>query len=257
MPAPSAPANKANELIERIGVVARNSTLDNFEVQRIARDANALMRSDPAGAHTVLGCIAALRCNAEDSRKHHRIALTLDNTAIPRLNYLVSLSVLEEHEVALTVARDAIDAYPDDLELLNHAISAAVESGQFMIARNLCDRWDRLVPARPNSFSDDARRLADAVNAGRFGEQGVRDLLRVLSEVQRDKRVRTSKSTVRFHTRPDSVLYDRIIHATPAVAAEMNAHLADRVAGCPDLMENPGLKFIAVFTGSAIDGSNA
>ena len=70
-------ANKANELIERLSVVAHNPKLDNFEVQRIARDANALMQSNPAGAHAVLGGIAALRGNADDSRNHHRIALTL------------------------------------------------------------------------------------------------------------------------------------------------------------------------------------
>lgn len=248
---------KANKLIERLAVVARTSSLDNLEVQRIARDANVLMQSDPAGAHTVLGCIAALRGNADDSQNHHRIALRLDNTVTARLNYSISLSVLEDHEEALKVTRNAMNAYPDNVELLNHAIHTALESGNFKDARDLFDRWDRLVPARPNPLSDKARQLADAVDAGKFGEQGVRDILRILAAIQRSEQVRTSNTAIRFHNPPDSFLYERIIHATPAVAAEMNERLADQVAGHPELMADPGLKFIAVFTGSGTDGGNA
>ena len=257
MPRSPAPATKANELIKRLAVVAGSPSVDNFEVQRIARDANALMRSDPAGAHTVLGGISALRGNPDDSRKHHRIALTLNNTVTARFNYSISLSVLEEHEEALEVARNAMDAYPDNVELLNHAIHTALASGDFTTARDLCDRWDHLVPDHPNFWSDSARQLADAVDAGKFGEQGVRDILRILATIQRSEHARTSNTAIRFHNPPDSFLYERIIHATPAVAAEMNERLADQVAGDPELMADPGLNFIAVFTGSMADGSNA
>ena len=257
MPRSPARASKASELIKRLAVVADSPSLDDFEVQRIARDANALIQSDPAGAHTALGGIAALRGHADESRKHHRIALTLDKTVTTCFNYSISLSLLQQHEEALEIASNSMKAYPDHVELLSHAIHTALDSGNFTNARDLCGRWAHLFPSHPNPLSDQARQLADAVDAGEFGEQGVRDLLRILASIQRGERVRTSKTAFSFHNPRGSFLYEKRIHAKPELAAEMNEMLADRIADSPELMADPGLKFIAVFTGSVTDVGNA
>lgn len=151
-----------------------------------------------------------------------------------------------------------MNAYPDEIESLDHAIHTALESGHFRRARGLCDHWDYLVPADPNPLSESARQLADAVDAGAFGEQAVRNVLGILADIQRSKHVRTSDTAIRLRcdNPTESFLYERVIAAPPAVASEMNERLADEVAARPDLMEDPGLRFIAVFTGSMIDGGN-
>ena len=152
-----------------------------------------------------------------------------------------------------------MNAYSDEIESLNHAIHTALESGHFRRARDLCDRWDYLVPADPNPLSEKARLLADAVDTGAFGERAVRDVLGILADIQRSEHVLTSNTAIRLRcdNPTESFLYERVIAAPPAVASEMNERLADEVAARPDLMADPGLKFMAVFTGSMTDGGNA
>ena len=119
-----------------------------------------------------------------------------------------------------------MNAHPDDMELLNHEIRAALESGCFTRARDLCDHWNRLVPDHPNPLSEMARQLADAVDAGTFGEQRVREILQILAEIQRSEDFRTSSNAIRSYGRPpESFLYERTIHARPIVAAAMTGRL--------------------------------
>ncbi len=150
-----------------------------------------------------------------------------------------------------------MNAHPDDMELLNHEIRAALESGCFTRARDLCDHWNRLVPDHPDPLSEMARQLADAVDAGTFGEQGVREVLQILAEIQRSEDFRTSSNAIRsYGPPPESFLYERTIHAPPVVAAAMTGRLADRIADSSALMADPGLKFMVAFVGSVADGSN-
>lgn len=254
MPLNPAPATIASQLIERLAVVASTPALDNLEIQRITRDANTLMQSHPAVAHTVLGGIAALHGDAEESRSHHRVALTLDRSLVVRFNYSISLSLLEEHEEALEVVRDTLRDFPDDVRLLNHGIHNALDSGNFVTARAYCDRWDRLVPADPNPLSERARQLADAIDAGIFGEQGVRDVLKILADVQRREHVRTTNTAITPKDPPGSFLYERTILATPTVASNMNWRMVDQIVSSSELMADPGLKFTVAFVGSITNG---
>ena len=147
-----------------------------------------------------------------------------------------------------------MNAYPDEIESLNDAIHTALESGQFRRARDLCDRWDFLVPADPNPLSERARQLADAVDAGIFGEKGVRDVLRILADVQRSEHVRTTNTAITPKDPPGSFLYERTILATPTVASNMNWRMVDRIVSSSELMADPGLKFTVAFVGSITNG---
>ncbi len=151
---------------------------------------------------------------------------------------------------------NAMNAYPDEMESLNHAIHEALASGHFRRARDLCDRWNCLVPADPNPLSERARQLADAVDAGAFGEQRVRDVLGILADIQRSEHVRTSTTVIRSYDSPESFLYERTICAPATVASKLNWRLADQITSSADLMADPGLKFMVAFVGSVADGSN-
>ena len=253
----SAPAQKVNQLIERLDQLATAPALDEFSLQRIARDAKALMKSDPAGAHTVLGSVAALRGDRDETRHRYRTALEIESDFTNYFNYLASLSLLDEYEEVLQVAIGALKKYPDNLDLLNSAIRAAVESANFEIARDISDRWDALAPDRPNSLSGTSRQLADAVAAGTFKEESVREVLGILSQTQRSENVRSSVSKFRLHHVEESFFYERMIHATPATAAALNEQFADQIADRTDLMTDPGLQFVAAFTADTSNGRHS
>ena len=250
-----APAEKVNQLIERLRQLAAAPALDEFSLQRIARDANSLMKSDPADAHTVLGGVAALRGDGDETRHRYRTALGIEKTLVTLFNYSFSLSILDEHEEALNVAADALQAYPDDLNLLNRAIKAALESAHFMTARDLSNRWDALSPNRPNALSGQARQLADAVAAGLFTEEGVREVLRIFAATQRTEKVRTSNFVISSHNAKESFFYERAVHAAPTLTSVLNERLADRITERVDLMNDPGLRFVVAFIADTSNGS--
>lgn len=222
-----------------------------FALERISLDANGLMLVDPAGAHTVLGGVAALRGDLESCQRHHRAALNVERGFAHQFNYAISLSHLEQNAESLEVACDALRVYPDSPELINHAIMAAVDSGNFTSAKNLCDRWDALSPEQTNPLASRARELAAAVDAKLFSERGVSEVLRILSDVQRADRVRTSNTAVSSDDVAGSFLYDRFVHATPVMASGLNERVADLIVDRPDLLTDPGLRFVVVFTGNS------
>ena len=252
-----APAKKANELIGRLADLSKASALDEVSLQRIVQEAKALMQSDRAGAHTILGVVAALRDDADETRHHFRTALKMKKSFVALFNYSVSLATLEEHGEALKVIVNALKAYPDDLTLLERGIGAALESANFLTARDLSDRLDALAPDRPNRWSSPVRPLAAAIEAGTFGEQGVREILGILAATQRSENVRTASVSFSLCDHAESFLYQRTVYADPTTAATLNERLADRIADQPDLLADPGLKFVAVFTGVTSVGFNA
>ena len=288
----TAPAPKINGLVGRLASLSASAVVTDSALERISLEAEDLMRTDPAGANTVLGGVAALRGDIENCRRHYETALRIDRDLTHQFNYSVSLSHLEENAESLEVACDALRVYPDSPELIEHAITAAVDSGSFTRARNLSNRWDALLrskpeitshamrritsherrkrlppgkPSRPlmwrpreaNRLAACARQLAAAVDSQLFSEQGVGRVLRTLSCVQRAANFRTSNAFISSDDAGGSFLYDRFVHATPDEASDLNERLADRIAANPDLMTDPGLRFVVVFTGKgSSDGRN-
>ena len=172
-------------------------------------------------------------------------------------SYTVSLSLLDEHEQALDVAVEALKAYPDDLDLLNSAIKVALGSANFVVAQDLSCRWDALSPDRPNPLSGLVQQLADVVAAGLFREEAVREVLRILAVTQRTENVRTANFVFSVHDAKESIFYQRAVYAAPTLTAALNERLADRIAERPDLMADPGLRFVAAFTADTSNGRHS
>lgn len=248
-------APKSNELIERLGVVAASPRLDEVELRRIAREAQALMDVDPAGAHTLLGGVASQRGDADSARRHHSIALDVDANPTLRCNYAISLCHLDLYGEALEVAQDGLRVYPDDTDLLDQAITAAVESANFLVGRALVGRYNALFPKRPHAKSDMVGELAAAIDNGLFQEANVRAVLGIVVSVSQEAEVRVSESSISITPlEPDSFFYRRTVFATPRATSALNWAFADRIAQRPDLMKDPGLKFLVRFTGATANG---
>lgn len=252
-----APATKANELIKRLAVIAEARSDDELEIGRIAREANSLMNVDAAGAHMVLGGIAAARADAEKTKHHYRIALQLNNSYMTRMNYSVSLALLEEHEESFDVIRSMLQSQPDDVALLDHAIREALESAALSEALQLCDQRDRVAPNRRNRLADEVRAIAATVAAGSFTEGGVREVLRTLANIQRLEGVRTVRIGITHDLEENSFLYLRGVNASAQAVAALNERLAESIVEHPTLLEDPGMKFVVAFGAVEVDGGNS
>ena len=262
MPNRPVAAGKADELIGLLGSVASAETADELAIRRLQNDATQLMRSDAAGAYTVLGGVAALRGDLEGVHRHHRIALDLRKSPITHFNYSVSLSLLGDMEDALRAIMSGLGETPDSPWLAAHAIKLAMEAAHFTEALDLCGRLKRLAPdSEPHAESESAALAATAVKEGLFREETAQEVIALLGAVQRSEgRLGLNGLNVSV-LRPDpteagSFLYERYIKSTPSEAAELSARFADRLAASEALLEDPGLRFVPVFVG-AQHGDNA
>ena len=256
--AQAAPATKANQLIQRLAAVTWARAQDQLEIRRIEREAGELMKVDAAGAHAVLGGAAAARGDAEATREHYRVALRLASASPAqyhaRRNYSIALAILEEHVDAFDVVTDMLREYPDDLDLLEHAMTEAIETANFAEAKLLCARLDSVDVQRDRkSLTSDLDLLVEAVSEGVFTDQGVRGVLRGVAEIQRLRGHR--KAGIRIMVDDvDSFMYVRLLNAKPTEVAAMNEELAEYVVNKPHLADDPGMKFIAAFAGADANG---
>ena len=121
------PAHKANALIDALAKLDRSEVLDDLALSRLAREAQALMKSDAAGAHMVLGGIAGIEGDAARVREHHVIALQLSARGRQVLgNYATALTNVGEMDDAFATIMEAHERYPDDTYVLEGAIGIAV-----------------------------------------------------------------------------------------------------------------------------------
>ena len=249
------PARKGSELVDQAGAIARSAELDEVALQRIAADARQLMASNAAGAHTVLGIVAAVRGEVALVRKHYRIALGLDQSAVTWFNYSMSLAAVDEHSDALAVAREGLERHPDDAALTDRAAEAALESGRFMEAEKLCRRRERLNGEGAYRWREEVRQLSAAVESETMTEAGAAAVIELMTKVQRE----AGASTVGLDIRRDGAgafLYDRYVRCSPKAASEMNWAVTGEVVDCEDLHLDPGRAFLVGFVGVA-DASNA
>ena len=243
--------SKTAELVNRLGAIAHSAEVDEFALARIRSEASQIMDADPAGAHTVMGCIAAIKGLPEEARRHHQIAVQHDAGVQARYNYAVSLALLAENVEALRVATNALEQAPDMPELLDQTIMLALANGRFGQAADLCTRWESLFPDRPHEFAPSASLLAAKVGTGEFSEDSAQEVLEIASSIQRAKKVRRADGSFIWNDPedPSCFVYERRVFTTPAQAAQMNEEFADRLSERSDLMEDPGIRFIPMFIG--------
>lgn len=253
-------ATKASELVEQINAIRCADEADDLVLRRIERDAQKLMAADPEGAHTVLGAVAVLQGRIDDVRRHHDIALQQSgHSAQACRNYSVSLMDLGEMIEAFEAARESFRRAPDDGDVLRHLILASLESAHFREARDHCDRWNTLFPGNPSLHEPSAKALAGAVERDVFQEESVREVLQIAHDIRRATKVVLLLDTAILvdGSEPDSFLYKLRIPLSPTRAADLNERLADRITSRPDLMADPGTKFVPMFIGTRIDAGHS
>ena len=246
------PKSKASTLIERLSHATAGPT-NEVLVKRLEQDAQRLMSVDAVGAHTVLGGTASLRWDADAVHDHYRIALQHRASAETHYNYSIALGNIAESQAAFDAAANALEHVPDDRFLVDHAIGVALQGGRFSEGRRLCERWRALVPKERHPLARRTHQLADAAALGRFSEDAVRRLLAVMEAVQQGERIRgVASATIEDPREPGTFLHEQHVHVGPPDAGRLNAEFVARIASQPDLMEDPGFTFVAMFVGTDI-----
>lgn len=252
-------ATKGAELIDRLNAVMLGAEVDDLVLQRIRHEAQRLMGADPVEAHTVLGAIAALEGRADEVRKHFRVALQQSgHSASVSRNYSCSLLALGLLDEALDIARQASERAPDDLTALEHLIVAALEAGRLLEARTFRRRFNKLSPERAPPDESVEQMLGDAVDRGVFREESIQEVLRTVHEILAAAGVRRTNLSdlATYAADPGSFLFRVHVLASPERAAELNEALADRIAARPELMVDPGVRFVPMFIGARTDGGH-
>lgn len=248
-----------NELIETLERFSYSEVLHDLELRKLVREAEALMKVDAAGAHTVLGGIAGIEGDAAAVRRHYKIAIQQSGRTPATLgNYASALGQAGELDESFTAITEAHERAPDDLVILEHAIFIARQGAHFSASRSLYERWNKVQPSRPMEDEATMRQAADAASRGAFSEEAARKVIRIAHEVRVTAKVRQARSTMHaVWGEPDRFALDIHLRTTPSEAAELNETLADRVVEDDKLMAELRLNFTPMFIGTRTDGSDS
>lgn len=252
----SAPMPKTSELADRVAQMGEDAVIDEFALRRIAADARKLMSTDAAGAHTVLGQVAALQWNVVELERHFRSAISLGDPVLTRLNYSTALFLVGEAEQSYKIAHEAWRKAPGSLPVLDELITSAIHFACFEEAQALCDHRSKLAPKQDLPIASVVTELANAVHQGAFSEEGAREALRAADSARRDARIRSDGvMIVPSLDEPGSFLFEYRLIASPTVAGELNEELSLRWAESPKAMADPGLSLLPMFIGTVTNGS--
>lgn len=257
--ATTAKASRAGALIDELERLELSEAFDDLAVRRLSREARALMPHDPMGAHTVLGGITGIEGNADEVREHYRIALELSRRNRMVLgNYATALGRAGELDEAFPTIMEAHQRAPDDVAILKHAILVAIQGGWFGESLGLYETWNKLQPTCPFEHESVMKKAADAVRRRVFTGKSVRKVMCLAHQVRVEAKVRYAGFSVRavFGER-DRFSATMYVRTTPRRAIELETEFVDRVVNNAELMKDPGLMYVPMFTGTTVDGGDS
>ena len=212
------------------------------------------MGVDAVAGHELLGRVAALRWDVDEMQRRHRLSVSLGNPVLSRCNFALSLSLVGLINEAFLVALEAAEHAPDDRLALRVLIDAALANGRLRAAKIHLDRWRKLSPGEAGPHAPEVDSLVGALNKRLFGEDGVREVLRVATSIRVNARVRSHHITVSESVEePGSFLLAEYLVTPSSRASDLNCELAERWAESPMLRADPGLRFKPMFIGTIAD----
>lgn len=228
-----------------------------FELKRLEREAEGLLKINAAAGYTVLGAVASLRGDVEEVHARHRHALQLSGESPRTLhNYAASLVTLGDVTGALEVAHRAYARAPADADMFAGVVSTSILTGHFREAFDLVGAWNGSNPERPCAPDSPVEAILSAIDRDVFTEERLQEVLAIAHETLRSWKVRVSRVEVHADQHdPDSFLFECFVAASPEKAEDLNEALDAKIRDCPYLMDDPGLKFMPAFIGASVDGS--
>ena len=249
----AAPARKAGVLIDALVALDRSEILDDLALNRLAREARALMKSDATGARIVLGGIAGIEGDAAKVREHYGVALRLSPRDRQVLaNYAIALAKAGQMDDAFEAIMEVCERHPADASVLEDTIDIAMQGARFGEGRALYERWKKLKPEEPRNDEARMTAVAEAIDRGAFDERAARQVVRLVHEIRLSAGVRYGGSgLVAVYGEPDRFGFDMHVRTSPGTAADLNEALANRVVEDDALMDGLALNFVPTFIGTS------
>ena len=210
------------------------------------------MHIDPAGAHCLLGGLAALHYDVDKAREHHRIALQYPaQTAMVSYNYSIALLQLGEVMEAFEHAGRAVDIASDDSQYLENFICMALETAHFRHAHELCQQWNRTFPESPLPLASIARDLNRSVAAGLFSEEATREVLLTAQRILAQAKAKMANRPIfQYGADPDSFFCQVPLFRPVNAALDLYDQLLDHIVESDRLSNDPGTRFLVSFIGT-------
>ena len=250
-------APKTNELFEHLSALENSGEeVTEFELKKLEREANKLMRADAPAAHALLGTVHSYRWNASAVKHHFENMFKMIGEPYHAAHcYALALLRIGELEEAFLILNkeDWFSGTPD-YAVFEDAIHMGTVSGHF---REASDRYRQLEEVFPNSplakeETNLFRDMSEKLTNREFSENSVRKVIGLAHEirVKNEVNLQINKPTAVFiDTEAHTVSYALRVFASAYDAAKMNSEIADRVVSQNDLMADPGMKFVVLFVG--------
>jgi hypothetical protein len=144
----ASPQTKAAELKDRLSALAFDSgPLNEFALASIKREAEALKKTDPVAAYSILGGLASLLFDDEGVDRNHKAAIALNNTATTHYDYAVSLQFVHRRDDAADEALLAAKMDPLDLPFSRMVVRFLAISGRLKEAYEVYEQLRNKFPS--------------------------------------------------------------------------------------------------------------
>lgn len=136
------PKSKFEEIISELNMFVSSGEVDEVKLMRFKHEAEKLRKADPMRGFTILGMIACVKDDLENTRLYHKNAIAFaKGLTYPKFQYAVSMLNMMEFNEAYDLLLDLYKEDDSDLVVLDHLINVVAVLGKEKDFKKLCDTW--------------------------------------------------------------------------------------------------------------------
>lgn len=228
------PESASSKLVDRVNTLLGEARPSELVLHAIKRDAKALLRNaDAFNAYLVLGMVACLERNPDETRNYHSKALNLHNNYIANLQFGTSLENLGFFSEAVIYLERAHKLAPDSKDALDKLIRFTAFSCQFQYSAQLLEKWDRLCPKEPHPKTVSTKEIATFMKEYSIPDKEAEEVQRIAIDNLVSRNIFHGGSCYFHLPSEDGVRwfeYVMKVDKTSQVLADLNSDLADIIA---------------------------
>lgn len=221
------PAPKTNELLGRVNALRKSGSDNMFALNRLKKEAEALLKTDAPGAYSVLGAIATLEKDIPTMQRYHKAAINAAPGSVEaRINYATSLRNLGLYEEAITEAETvAAMTQKSDPEIVYFVLETLTKVARFHDARAWGQVWNKLRPGEDNHTGEVAAKAAAIMEKCGLDDGATYSVVAVARDVLHRHKLYPESSDLALFG--DEVAIGFFVESNPKETANLNAELAD------------------------------
>lgn len=228
-----APQVRSQELLSELRKAAQNKSVNDFMLLRLEKEAKSLAGVDAYGASLLMGAIAALRFDYDESAHWHCNAIKLQpRNNIPYINYAVSLMVLYRFDEACEQYAKAWELDNSDKFILKLYIGSLIKSGRFHKAQEMFGLWGKLSPDEQHEAAPLVNKAVAVVDDLGLDENAIYAEISLASQLLFEKKIIHEHYLLAIYADDESswINYSFVVSASNETVLDLEDELADRQA---------------------------